>query len=73
MQEADMARMLTADTTFDRSMTGSATLRIVAESLGRIADEQSLALHAAVEAERPRKRLTELRRLYTGARRSVAR
>jgi len=66
-----MARILTADTsTFVRPIAGSATLRILAESLRRIAGEQSLALHAAAEAEQPRKRLTELRRLYTGAKRA---
>ncbi len=69
-----MSRILAADVpTFARLVAGTVTLRSLARSLRRIADEQALAFHAAVKAEGPRKWQTELRRLYTSGKRKPAR
>jgi hypothetical protein len=64
--EPTMSRTLAAyASTFGLPTGGTAPLRRLARTLRRIARDHALALRAAAQAEQPRKRRNELRRLYT--------
>ena len=60
-----MLNTLTTGFTTQRSYARGTTLRSLARAMRNLGAEHALALCAAAEAESPRRRLSDLRTLYT--------
>ena len=73
IKESNMSRTLTASLPTHSRVAGMPPLRKLVRVLRSIGADYVFALRAATEAELYRRRQAELRALYTGAKRTIAR